>query len=85
MRQQIKTRSTALILLNLSGGDIADQQLELDMEAEELVACSKAVEPKPFTPGTGTLECDLEDEESGASKRHRRNSNLPQEVRLSIR
>ena len=83
MRQQLRARQTANILLNLSGADSSVD--EDDPEVAQLLRGSLAKEPAVFVPGTGAKIDDDDSDDEGGGKRVKRNSNLSHEVRLSIR
>jgi len=85
MRQRIKARDTASTLLNLSKGSSLAERQVLDPEIAVILDRSRAEAPKAFVPGQNKADNDGEDGGEGGGKRSRRNSNLPQELRLSIR
>lgn len=77
-RHQLRARHTAQILLNLHGS-----AEEFSDSHRDLIDGSRAVEPVPFQPGTGSLACDQEKFDSLSGRK--RNMSLSHEARMSIR
>jgi hypothetical protein len=85
MRQKIKAQSTAKALLGLNNASVLAEGDDMDPAFSEIVEVSLAEAPKPFVPGQNRGDDGDEDEDEVGSKRNKRNTNLPQEIRLSIR
>ena len=83
LRQQLRAKQTASILLNLSGADSGID--EDDPEVQQLLRGTMARTPEVFVPGTGAKIDDEDSDDEGGGKRSKRNANMSQEMRLSIR
>eukprot|EP00519_Triparma_laevis_P014013 CAMPEP_0182490168 /NCGR_PEP_ID=MMETSP1321-20130603/128_1 /TAXON_ID=91990 /ORGANISM="Bolidomonas sp., Strain RCC1657" /LENGTH=309 /DNA_ID=CAMNT_0024692309 /DNA_START=21 /DNA_END=950 /DNA_ORIENTATION=+ len=83
LRQQLRAKQTASILLNLSGADSGID--EDDPEVQQLLRGTMARTPEVFVPGTGAKIDDEDSDDEGGGKRSKKNANMSQEMRLSIR
>jgi hypothetical protein len=85
MRQKIKAQRTAKALLGLTDASVLAEGDDMDPAFAEIIEVSLAEAPKPFVPGQNRGDEGDEEEDDVVGKRTKRNTNLPQEIRLSIR